>query len=298
MNTVIEPLKHIILSRLLALPKSGFTKNALKKDLSSLVEHRWVGESWSRQFEEIWNQLLTKGLVNENPKVSLTEAGISEVLQFYGWDKKPSRLQWRAIKDKFLPARFLGLVPGSDQFKKRFKGSKTLRSECLRQVYDLKIQSMPTETEAINAMLSISNIGMLNLKTGEVEKALLRLMIDGKSIDQKKPEQPALKAQTSTTFDLKSFARDVLECARTCPTGQWGSNKVFISHVWRYFQKIHTEWQLDESSFKKKLTEANHHQYITLSHADMVGIMNHADVRESATPYLNDCFHFIRIGRQ
>lgn len=304
-------LQYIILCRLLTQPKKGFSRKTLKTDLSSFVEHRWVGEKWSEEFDSVWTPLLQDGLVEEAKKVHLTDAGRQEICAFFGWEKIPGRLQWRTMKEKYLPAIFLGLDPGSEKFKKRFKGLATLRAECLRQIFDLKIDSMPTEVEAMNALLILAGVGMRNVSSSEFTMALLRNMVDEKDLPkialqsgdkfQDKPAEPTPQtapAEDPKPFDLEAFSRDVMDCARACPTGKWGMNKVYISHVWQNFQKTHPEWNLDETMFKKKLTEANHKHLLTLSHADLVGIMNPDDVKESETPYLNDYFHFVRIGRE
>lgn len=300
MNGDMDNVKSIILARLLTQPKKGFTKSALKKDLSSIVEHRWMGETWTQQFNSIWNRLLADGLAVDEKKVNLTESGTQHILQYFGWSKKPPRLQWRTVKEKYLPARFLGLNPGSDGFKKRFKGTGTLRAECIRQRYDLKIESMPTEVQAMNALLSVSGMGMRNSNLGEMEKALLRRMIDGSTFQIKKPVPHTIspaKRHSTKPFDLDTFARETVECARSSPTGWRGDNKVFISHVWRLYQQKHPGQICSLEDFKKKLIEANHELKLTLASADMVGVMNPTDVHESETPYLNECFHFIRTRR-
>src|SRR5207244_3948219 len=71
-------------------------------------------------------------------------------------------------------------------------------------------------------------------------------------------------------FDLAAFAGTVRAAARDCPTGHFGSNKVFIHHVWRRLQDepglpVHS---LDE--FKQRLVEANHAGLLHLSRADLV----------------------------
>jgi hypothetical protein len=96
-------------------------------------------------------------------------------------------------------------------------------------------------------------------------------------------------------FDLPAFAATVEAAARTCPTGWFGDNKVFIHHVWKQLQAethlpVHS---LEE--FKQRLAEANHAGLLRLSRADLVQAMDPTDVRESETRYLDAVFHFIRL---
>lgn len=339
-------LNVILLSRIL-VSKKEMTKTELIKEIAPLVDYRWVGESWVQQFEIEWQRLLSEGLLKVDPQIRLTESGRQFIFLYFGFTQLPPKTTWGTMKQKYLPARFLGLLPGSDEFKKRYKGISTLRAECLRQAYDLKIRSMPTITQAVHAllwktlgietsetfsvksatkyllaqpngivniekipeMLCASAAGMRNQKRGELERTLIHCLVNGTSLPGHKLKTiplnvtslsapTTLPEQSPKEFDLDTFARDVQACALSCPTGHWGENKVFISHVWRFFQNNHPEWKLDKAEFKNKLIEANCRHILTLSHADLVGVMNPVDVQESATPYLNDCFHFIRIGRQ
>jgi hypothetical protein len=99
-------------------------------------------------------------------------------------------------------------------------------------------------------------------------------------------------------FDLDTFANTVKAVARTCPTGRFGDNKVFISHVWRQLQDQPQIAPLGLAGFKQKLVEANRENLLTLSRADLVQLMDPADVRESETAYLNAAFHFILVEKE
>jgi hypothetical protein len=96
-------------------------------------------------------------------------------------------------------------------------------------------------------------------------------------------------------FDLAAFAQTVQASARDCPTGRFGDNKVFISHVWRHLRNEPSFPPLDLGAFKARLAEANHEGLVRLSRADLVQAMSPVDVQESELPYLNAVFHFILI---
>jgi hypothetical protein len=105
---------------------------------------------------------------------------------------------------------------------------------------------------------------------------------------------PPLPSATSS-LDLPAFAEQVKSTARNCLTGRFGENKVFIAHVWKAIQADPNLGAMDFSTFKERLTEANHARLLDLSRADLVQAMDPDDVRQSEVHYLNATFHFVRI---
>lgn len=101
------------------------------------------------------------------------------------------------------------------------------------------------------------------------------------------PREAAAPGPTVTTA---SFAEHVLEVARSLPPGgRFGSNKVFISHIWRALQP---EWSSREA-FNAALLEANRARHLSLTRADLVSVMNPADVAESEIRSHGARFHFV-----
>ncbi len=86
--------------------------------------------------------------------------------------------------------------------------------------------------------------------------------------------------------------------ARDCPTGRFGDNKVFISHVWRRLRDEPGVPAMDLPAFKGRLTEANNARLLTLSRADLPQLLDSADVQESETRYLNAEFHFVLVEKE
>ncbi|TQF16711.1 hypothetical protein FJV41_06735 [Myxococcus llanfairpwllgwyngyllgogerychwyrndrobwllllantysiliogogogochensis] len=115
------------------------------------------------------------------------------------------------------------------------------------------------------------------------------------------PEQPAVPTVVSTaptTWDAKppaprteDFADHVLSVARALPTGRFGRDKVFISHVWKALQP---EWPHREA-FEAALLEANRTQRLSLTRADLVSAMNPTDVAESEVRSYGASFHFVVV---
>jgi hypothetical protein len=114
----------------------------------------------------------------------------------------------------------------------------------------------------------------------------------------KRASDVVVQEPSSADFDLPAFARTVKAAARHCPTGRFGDNKVFISHVWRHLREEPGFPAMDLPTFKERLTEANNARLLTLSRADLVQVMNPADVQESQTRYLTGEFHFVLVEKE
>jgi hypothetical protein len=112
-----------------------------------------------------------------------------------------------------------------------------------------------------------------------------------------RPAAPLME-EPAAEFDLSVFAETVKAAARDCPTGRFGDNKVFISHVWRRLHDEPSFPPMDLPAFKQRLTEANNARLLTLSRADLVEVMDAADVKESETHYLNAEFHFVLVEKE
>jgi hypothetical protein len=92
--------------------------------------------------------------------------------------------------------------------------------------------------------------------------------------------------------DLREFAQQVTEAARSSATGRW-HGAVFISHVWSTLQargNVGTTFE----KFKRRLIEAYQQDLIELSRADLVDAMPPADVSASETVHSGARFHFVR----
>jgi len=97
---------------------------------------------------------------------------------------------------------------------------------------------------------------------------------------------------------LEEFARRVHNAARHSPTGWFGGEKVFIGHVWRALRLDDAVRGINFEEFKNRLIEAHNARLIELGRGDLVDAMDPADVRESATPFLNAVYHFVRVGEE
>ena len=93
--------------------------------------------------------------------------------------------------------------------------------------------------------------------------------------------------------DLVTFTAQVLEAAQRTKTGRFGADRVFISHVWRQFERDHKPEGMDLEAFKKHLVEANRERLLSLACADMPAEHKQKDVKESEARHLSATFHFL-----
>lgn len=149
------------------------------------------------------------------------------------------------------------------------------------------------------AKLLSKSVGARKSDKDELRLAAIRQWIDGRSVEPESfqadhPVEPA-PALAVAPLDLKSFAKRVVEAARSSPTGWFGDNKVFIVHVWNMVRHDPEFASMDLDGFKQRLAKANNARLLDLSRADMVEAMDRDDVRLSEIPYFGATFHFVRI---
>jgi hypothetical protein len=155
------------------------------------------------------------------------------------------------------------------------------------------------ETEPTQAMrqLAARSVGARRADADSLRLAALRSWLVPSSPAPRNelaaPPQPPLFDPAPAQGELQSFAEHVLRIARTATSGRFGTDKVFISHVWR---ALRDQLQgLEEQAFKDRLVEANRARLLSLSRADLVEAMDPADVSASETRYLGATFHFIGL---
>jgi hypothetical protein len=154
----------------------------------------------------------------------------------------------------------------------------------------------PLTREKLAPQLVQAAAGALRADLGSLRETVLRdwLVPSASHLPLETNGQVAEEHVEPEAFDLPAFAATAQAAARSCPTGWFGENKVFIHHVWKQLQgeahlPVHS---LEE--FKQRLVEANHAGLLALSRADLVQAMDPADVQQSETHYLDAVFHFIR----
>ncbi|GMU03941.1 hypothetical protein [Corallococcus caeni] len=308
--------------------KKAGTRNELAKTLHAFVEHRWSRGEWTGRFDALLTGLLDGKLVEARGRagLALTGPGRQQALKFLRVES-PKGLTWKRVKQQHLLAKGLGL-PNSKSALGRLAAADGVRALVLKRAHAVEGPETPTlaqvrdrllwrqlgvETEeafslrAVQAHLlgklleqEVSNpkrgveqlaaraVGASRVDAEVVRMAALREWVLADAV--KRPEsQPEKSAPKVPPADTASFARRVLDAARASPTGRFGDNKVFISHVWKALQP---EWS-NRPAFDAALIEANRARHLSLGRADLLAVMDPRDVAESEVRSYGASFHFV-----
>ncbi len=306
------PLADLILVRLLPATKTRPPTKKIAADLAPFFHRPPTPDAITAATD----QLRAAGLMTSLGQ-HLSDAGRERALSYLGVNTLPAKASWTAVKAKLVP-KALGLpADAADTADK-------LAAVLLKRQLGLPVGTGHTLTAVFDA-LAARELGFPDAAKIDLRAALVSKLIEEQrplTVKQLKTAVPArlLEAHGTAdlrklalkgfadadrapvaadeTFDLTDFANTVLSVARTSPTGRFGTNKVFISHVWRQLRDEPRFKRLGTDGFKAKLVEANRADLLTLSRADLVQVMDPADVRESEIVYLNATFHFILIGKE
>jgi hypothetical protein len=141
--------------------------------------------------------------------------------------------------------------------------------------------------------LAARSAGATRVDAEAVRLAVLRqwALPDSETQVPSEAPTPSTEQDTGSEDSVASFAERVLAVARALPSGRFGENKVFISHVWKALQP---EWG-NREAFDVALLEANRAQHLSLTRADLVAAMDPRDVAESEVRSFGASFHFVVI---
>ena len=330
----LSPVKLLVLARLLAASDKGETEKNLRKDLKPLVEDRLgdvldVLVS-AGAFTRIRKGKTTRlALTVEGRRLALGVLGVDELPPKTTWAKLKSSylpamalgrpgpvvgdLKVEILRSRYgldlgdgrpsmaqatekMAAKLLGLEAGQ-----KFTADNILRKLLRDAGIELPAGQKPNPTTIRDALfrrelgdpsakkpldlLATRSVGARQNKAPELVSAVLRSWVD-RSEPEPEPRP--------TPLDLEGFARRVTHAALESRSGWFGDAKVFISHVWRALRDDPAFRGVDDATFKDRLVEAHRARLLELGRADLVEAMDPADVRESATPYLNAVYHFVR----
>jgi hypothetical protein len=324
-----ELAADLVLARLLAPTQKPPTPSQVREGLGKLFQQAPSAE----EFGELVGSLRAAGLVEEK-RLRLTPAGRDRALAFLGTSELPPRCTWQTIQSRYLLPRALGLRPDAGAGKKMDKDK--LAALLLKRRFQLPVGTGPSLRSVLEALAcrelgfpeqatlaEVKDLALSRklgsdrrLSTKDLTTQVPRVLLDtprsglaglrevalrewaGDGIPPRpSPEAARAAPPPDAAFDLSAFAHTVRAVARDCPTGRFGDNKVFISHVARRLAGEPGFAGMGLETFKRKLVEANTARLLTLSRADLVSVMDPADVRESETHDLNAVFHFILIER-
>ncbi len=316
-----SPLADLILARLVTA-KREVKLSIIAADLAPLF-HRPPSTA---AVTAVFDGLRDGGLVSREKGPPLTAAGRARALAYLGAADLPPRANWGTVKANYLTPRALGLPPKSTAVAtvnklaavllKRKLGLPVGTGATLNAVFEavacreLGFRDHATLKPLIPTLLGRAIGGTDAIAGKDAEAVVPRVLLNaprggvaglravalagfgdgGPSTPQVPPEAHA------EAFDLEAFALTVRSAARTCPTGRFGDNKVFISHVWRELEDEPRFAPLGLPGFKAHLVAANRERLLNLLPADLNQAFDPADLRESAATQFHSTYHFIVVG--
>lgn len=316
-----ESLGDLILARLLPMSSSVSTKK-LRDELAPFYRETLTED----RVEEALVRLRSHGLVAETGQVA-TQPGRDRAMDYLGLKMLPPKTTWSSIKSKYLLPKALGVRPNSAEADKLNKLDRLAAlllkrnlhlpeaaGNTLKQVMEAiacRQLGYPehTKLQSLLPILLGQVIGGDPLRAKDMETVVARVLLNSPRggiaglrevalRDLVTPPSVAGCSEADESFDLPGFVTAVRAAAKASPTGRFGENKVFINHVWNQLRVEPRYARLELPRFKDKLLMANRSGLLTLSRADLVQLMDPADVRESETRHLNAVFHFVLIDKE
>lgn len=199
------------------------------------------------------------------PYPTLTQ--VRDALLWYGLARSPQQPEW---------------VGGCEQ---RIGKPFTVKAVAGRLLSNMLGSDSVLEPVPALRQLAARSIGADRTDAGALRAAVIR-----RALQPREANEAGGEAQPD---DLQGFARNVVDLARTCPSGWFGDNKVFIAHVWNEYRKKNR--RDDIGSFKQKLLQAHRQRLLQLARADLQQAMDPQDVAESEIEYWGARFHFLRL---
>jgi hypothetical protein len=325
----VSRVEELVLAWLLTRAEGQAARGDMSRALRPLADHLWSNAEWSTRLDALLARLAEEGLVRSSARKSLglTPEGRARALAALGVERLPKGTTWKQLRQTYLVARALGLAPSPANLARlgraeglravlvrRILGEAAPGARSLAQVRDaLCWRQLGVETDKPFTLAAVQAVLLSRAlqATREVAPAQALQQLAARSVSARRtdPESLRLAALRAWAFPaaqpasasgasrsaheegLHAFAERVLRIARGATAGRFGDDRVFISHVWRSMR----EPGLDERSFKARLLEANQKRLLALSRADMVELMDPAELAASEIQHLGATFHFIAL---
>jgi len=316
----------LVLVRMTLPSKTPVAPSVVRKDVGKLLNCDFS----AAELDDLRSELASAGFLTKGKRntFSLTDAGRERALRFLGVAELPSRTNWSTVIAKYLFPKAAGL--SADAAAKLDSGDK-LAAFVLKRKYGLAAGAGATVNQVLEAV-ACERLGFFQETTlnGLLCEVLSRLMgserqtkeilikqiplfetgLTVASADAARckvvrdwlggaplpPQPPPPEPPPSERFDLPVFAATVQALAASSPPqDRFHDNKVFIAALWRASQREPNFPRVSLAEFKQRLIEANSHNLLHLSRADLVQAMDPQLVGESETEYLNATFHFVLL---
>jgi uncharacterized protein (DUF2267 family) len=309
-------IADLVLVRMTLPSKKRVTPSVVRKDVGKLLNSELSGA----EFDDLRSELATAGFLTRGKRdtFTLTDAGRERALRFLGVAELPSRTNWSTVIAKYLFPKAAGL--SANAAAKLGKWDK-LAPFVLKRKYGLTGGGGSTMNQVLEA-IACKHLGFPDETTldGLLCAVLSRLMGSERLPKEKLVKQLPLfetgltaaridaarrkvvqdwlagSPPPSEPLDLTDFAATVRALAAKSPLrDRFHDNKVFIAALWRASQQEPSFPRVSLDEFKERLVEANSHNLLHLSRADLVQAMDPQLVADSETVYLNASFHFVLI---
>ena len=164
MTTNLSAVGSLVLTRMLIVGEKGELGSKIKKDLESLLAHRWVGAELTEQIDQTLEDLESIGLVTRLPvktkskkkavpKYLPTAEGRRCALEFLGVAQLKPKTTWKVITKTYLPARALGMPASSETLFKSVDSDLNFQAFLLKRQYGLSVAEVPKPKEDIDALV-------------------------------------------------------------------------------------------------------------------------------------------------
>jgi hypothetical protein len=312
-------LDDLILVRLLPVRSRPPPAFRVARDLGPLLQRPLD----VARVEEAVARLREQGAVTLDT-LAPTEEGRARALRFLGMEELPVGWNWRTLRNRALPCKALGLPPTDPASARILESEDRLTARLLQQRFALPPGASESAWTALQAVvcrelghpdcttLDELAAAVLSTKMGSdrrlapdlARRLAPRILLDV-SGDLESLRERALAGLASSATDKArdamadpgSLAGEILEAARASPTGWFGRDKVLVHHVWRAAHgRPVAGLPVDLDSFKQLLVRLNGAGRLALSRADLVQLMDPAELARAEIRVGNATFHFIRAG--
>lgn len=238
---------------------------------------RFVPAELGDAIDEQLKKLATSGLITNRP-LRVTETGRARALEAVRVNAMPG---WEDVWRRRLPAVVLGSSANLSDLKAAVLARRLLQA--------FERPPRTAGSERIDELTTLAG-QILHLSATALQLELVRQWV---ASEPTKPEQPPKPAPRKDWTDAELIAAVHNATARVSAPGRFGTDRIFVSALWKELDEGAGFPGLTLDSFKKRLFEANRTQQLTLARADLVAAMDRREVAASEIRNLNATFHFV-----
>ena len=282
-------------------------------------------DQWNHALETVVGELKREHLVSFASS-QVTRQGHELLRDFLGLHSPPDSERWATLRNRYLIAKALGVCLENDSDWQRLGTADGLRVAVMVQGYELPVSPVVSVSECLDELArrqlsrttttsdddvfardQVLSTRLMPGLSGKPERVLPMLLTEAVDDSPESIRTAVLqnwvrrlngveaRKPSESGFDLKTFSQRVQHAGELVELPRYGESKVFIQHVWDVFRKQSDETQWSLADFKQRLVEANRENLVTLSRADLVGVMDLQLIQASEIRLPHATFHFVRL---